>query len=352
VQRESQVLNRVNSNSRNMIRSVLAVLVVIGSAHTLSAQRVASVTGAVRDTAGAPVAGAEVILSDQRTVTTLQGAFRFDSIPFGSHLITIRLIGYSPLRLPITVRGTSHIEYVLRRVAYVLPTVYVRARAAGIYGTVGDSGLTPLAGVIVQLAGKGGRQTITDSSGRFAFPLVAEGQYVVRAVHPGYAEEWLFLEVTKRDGVELAIRLRHSLEITSLAGENAVRDLSRRLVSNLPNDRLSAAQLSRFGSLSLCEVNKIAERIGRRTDSLAIILNGVSILEGRSLRDLCSWHAAEVQLVEFGDDICRDVTRTLVDLLNVWCVKFTGEKRFYSRIKTQRSGMPFVVIWESGYLRR
>ena len=91
-------------------------------------------------------------------------------------------------------------------------------------------------------------------------------------------------------------------------------------------------------------------------DSLTIILNGTFVLEKMTVHDVCSWRADEVELVEFGDDICRDVTRTLVDMLNVWCVGFTKRPvpptggRFAfpgggGRIRTQRQPGPFVVIW-------
>ncbi|HEV8711499.1 MAG TPA: carboxypeptidase-like regulatory domain-containing protein [Candidatus Binatia bacterium] len=343
-----------------MVRSVaVAIGVLVSSAGVLAAQNLGSITGTVRDTAGVALAEAEVILANKRVLTTPQGGFRFDSLPVGTHLITIRLVGYAALRSPVTVRtGISYYNYVLHPAARVLPPLYAEARRSGIYGTVGDTSYTPLAGVRVQLAGRGGGDAFTDASGHFAFPSAIEGQYVVRAVHPGYAEERLFIELKKREGVALAIRLRPSREMASRADEVAVYDLGRRLVANLSGDRLSASQLNRYGSLGLCEVSRIARRIRASTDGLTIIVNGTTVLEQRSARDLCSWQAAEVELVEFGDTICRDVTRTLVDMLNVWCTKFTkGPVDFRGsgtpfpggsggRIRTQRSGGPFVVIWE------
>lgn len=179
---------------------------------------------------------------------------------------------------------------------------------------------------------------------------------MVRTVHPGYAEERLFLEVKKREGMELAIRLRPSREFASRADEVAVEELGHRLVANLPRDRLNGSELKRYGSLGLCDVFRIAARVRRPEDSLTIIVNGTTVLEKRSVRDLCSWQAEEVELVEFGEDICRDVTRTLVDMLNVWCYNFGGARRDFGdgsirpgeggRIRTQRQSGPFVVIWE------
>src|SRR6185369_2472033 len=223
--------------------------------------------------------------------------------------------------------GVSHFDFVLQPAAHVLPTVYAESRRAGIFGTVGDSSFTPLAGVKVQLAGRGGGEATTDAQGHFAFPVISEGQYVVRIAHPGYAEEHRFIELKKQQGVELAIRLRPSTEVASRADAVAFEELGRRLVANLSSDRLSARQLERYASLGLCDVSRIAAKVreGGQSDSLTIILNGTFILEGMALRDVCSWQAADVELVEFGDDICRDVTRTLVDMLGVWCVGFTRE---------------------------
>jgi hypothetical protein len=233
--------------------------------------------------------------------------------------------------------------------------VVAEARRSGIYGTVGDTNLRPLAGVRVQLAGRGGGDALTDERGRFAFP-VPEGQYVVSIAHPGYAEEHRFLELKKQQGVELAILLRPSTQVASRADAVAFQELGHRLVANLPSDRLSAAQLDRYGSLGLCDVSRIAARIREsgQPDSITIILNGTFILEGMSLRDVCSWQATDVELVEFGDDICRDVTRTLVEMLGVWCVGFIREPtlgagrsiRSNNRIRAQRRPGPFVVIWE------
>jgi len=57
----------------------------------------------------------------------------------------------------------------------------------------------------------------------------------------------------------------------------------------------------------------------------------------------------EFELVEFGDQICRDVTRTLVDQMQVCCQNLTGKDRLphsVPRIRAQRQSMPFAAIWE------
>lgn len=314
----------------------------------------------MRDTSGAALPGAEVVLGNRQQSTTPLGTFRFDTLPSGTYLVTIRLVGYVAVRSLVTVRaGIQHFDYILRSTAQVLPTVYVEARRAGIYGTVGDSSLKPLAGVRVQLAGRGGGEALTDTSGRFAFPSASGGEYVLRTAHPGYAEERLFFELKNREGMELAIRLGRSSEGASRSDQAALQDLGRRLSANLPGDRLNARQLERYGSLGLCDVMELSARIRAPMGGLTIILNGTHVLENMSVGDLCSWRATEVRLVEFGDTVCRDVTRTLSDMLKVWCTRFTRQREAVpvdprralpvppgGRIRTQRAGGPFVVIWE------
>ena len=334
-------------------RSAAALTLWLGSAPILAAQSIGSITGTVRDSTGAAVAGAEVVIGDKRLLTGAQGGFRFDSLPVGTRLLTIRAVGYTPLRSPVRVRNqVLSYDFVLHRAPLLLPTLHSEARRTGIYGTVGDSSLAPLAGVRVQLAGRGGGEAVSDSSGRFAFP-VSEGQYVVRIAQPGYAEQRLLVELKKGEGVELAFRVRPSREILARDDDVALLDLSRRLVANLTRDRFSASQLERYGSLGLCDVTGIAGRVRAPTYGLTIILNGTVILDQMSVRDLCSWRADEVELVEFGDTVCRDVTRTLPDMLHVWCTRFTKKGQYgptprgaLDRRGTQRSDGPFVVIWE------
>jgi len=336
------------------------------SAEMAVAQDFGSITGFVRDSAGSPLPSAQVSIGTRSTTTSPLGGFRLDSLPVGDHLITIRLLGYASIRSPVAVRiGVRNYTFVLRPATQLLPTLLTEARRSGIYGTVGDTSYQPLPGVRVQVAGRGGGDAITDSSGHFAFPQATRGQYVVRTVHPGYADQRLFVELDRGGGVELAIRLPPSRETPSRVDEVAIQDLSRRLVVNLPEGRLNAGQLKRYERLPLCEVTRVAASVKRgRADSLNIILNGTFVLEKRTWRDLCAWQADEVELVEFGQDICGDVTRTLVDLLNVWCTNLThdrggpgmgtslravledGSGRGGGRIRTQREPGPFVVIWE------
>lgn len=61
-------------------RSVVVAAVLSGWAPLLAAQGFGSVTGLVRDISGVPLAGAEVLLANQRALTTAQGGFRLDYV--------------------------------------------------------------------------------------------------------------------------------------------------------------------------------------------------------------------------------------------------------------------------------
>lgn len=83
--------------SDRVAKQVLTVAVTMAmGAGTLAAQ--SRLTGTVRDTTGAPIAGVEISATGlQRTATTdRSGTFRLDGIPVGSTTITARRLGYAP----------------------------------------------------------------------------------------------------------------------------------------------------------------------------------------------------------------------------------------------------------------
>ena len=114
--------------SSRVTRLGLTVVVMVSSAGLLPAQ--ARLTGTVRDTTGAPIAGVEVIVSgiSRTTTTDRNGAFRLDGIPAGTTTVTTRRLGYAAqgtvLRL---VNGDNTMpDVVLTVVARELDTVSTR----------------------------------------------------------------------------------------------------------------------------------------------------------------------------------------------------------------------------------
>jgi hypothetical protein len=102
-----------------MKESVAVLWLIMGSAPVLAAQDHGSLAGIVRDSTGAPLAGAELALENKRTLTVADGSFRFDSVQAGTSLIVIRMIGYAPLRSPVRIRREVSFYTFVLRVAYV-----------------------------------------------------------------------------------------------------------------------------------------------------------------------------------------------------------------------------------------
>jgi hypothetical protein len=71
----------------------------------------------------------------------------------------------------------------------------------------------------------------------------------------------------------------------------------------------------RFGGL--CDIPQIRAEAGRGSGATTtLILNGTTVYWEFDVGSLCSWRADEVELIEFGTDPCRDVTQTIVEILN------------------------------------
>jgi hypothetical protein len=217
---------------------------------------------------------------------------------------------------------------------------------------VADSGLRPLAGVKVQVAGVGGGDALTNAKGAFRFPRASRGQYMIRFTHPGYAERRMLMELESGEGRELAVRLVRSTSVPFRGDEWALKDLSLRLSIGLERERLSAKELVRYSSVSLCDVPRIFEQIGRNRDVRFLFsLNGVITGTIFSYSRACAWHADEVEFVEFGSDVCGEASGTIRGLVGLWCV---GRSRRSprtvmgtgSRVSGQSAGMPYMIIWE------
>ncbi len=114
------------------IRSAKATLLVLLAIADLSAQ---SVEGTVVDSAGAPLADAVVILERAgqesagglREVTDERGRFRFAYVPYGDHVLRVRLIGYRPVTLALRVPGGGVVgrRIALQRTPQLLPGVRI-----------------------------------------------------------------------------------------------------------------------------------------------------------------------------------------------------------------------------------
>jgi hypothetical protein len=109
--------------------SLALALALLGqTAHTQTATLIGAV---VRDSLGHEVGGAQAFLPDLNRNTTANylGAFKFDKLPAGRHLIVVRHIGFATLYDTIVVADGARLErdFILTQTAVALDSVRVTA---------------------------------------------------------------------------------------------------------------------------------------------------------------------------------------------------------------------------------
>lgn len=312
------------------------------------AQRaVQSVIGVVRDTADNPVAGASIVLGTRETASDARGLFRIDSLAPGTYPLIVRLIGFTPVRsqVPVIAGQTTELEIFLEHAPYLLPTVVVEGVRTGIYGTVGDTGFRAVVGATVRVLGINGGVVQTDSMGRFAFPGADRGAYLVTVTFPGYTERRQSLVMNRGEGRELGVFLAPGSQGTPVPG-TVLDDLRLRLASGTRQERLMGPDLARHGDGQVCNIPQLRSEVGAAT---AVLLNGTTLMREWPIHALCSWQADEVELLEFGRDVCREMSQTVARAMGIFC---SGRSRNVPRSIDGRgaSGRPgmqsYVIIWE------
>ena len=259
---------------------------------------VRTIQGIIREIgdSGAPLSGATVIIAKRSATTDLAGRFRIDSVPIGLQTVVIRRIGYQGVhtRMGVYTYGQDFWEYFMAPSPYRLEDEVVEARRTGIYGVVTTRFLEPLKGVLIEALGNGGGTMVTDSSGKFAFPNALVGAYMVRTTLKGYAERRLMVGIDRGKGVELSLALSagEGRKITH-ADAAALFDLRHSLAFSLRREQMVGEELTRYGSLSLCDVPRIRATAGT---SQVAILNGERVmLPG----EMCSYTMDEVAMIQF-----------------------------------------------------
>lgn len=335
-------------------RLLLGILLALPAPSALPAQQpLETVRGTIRTSGGAPLEGAEVLIGGRTGLTDASGRFAVDSLRPGRHPLTVRKLGYAPVRTQVVIaqRHAAEFEYRLQPEAVLLPTVVVAAARPGIFGVVGDTARRPLPGARVEVLGPRGREVMTGADGQFAFGDLERGQYFVRVTLPGYAERRVGVDLNQGEGRELAVLLAPAIQPPSPDAEVALKDLGVRLTTGLRRERATGAELARAGATALCDIARIR---GEVRDDAVLIVNGTDVIraDGMPTRTLlCAWNADEVELVEFGRDICAEASQTIAAQLDIWCSGRTRQVRRSlmgggARVATQRTGGAWVVVWE------
>ncbi|MDZ4674066.1 MAG: carboxypeptidase-like regulatory domain-containing protein [Gemmatimonadota bacterium] len=256
--------------------------------------------GWVHDTFGRPLEGVEVVLRGvNRTVqTNANGRFRFDSLEVKQYQLTARFPGYVAGQSLVPVRAAPPTEVALRLRAFaqVLETVEVDADRNGLYGTVSTTDLEPVVNAEVKVYG-GGMTTRTDSAGRFAFPDIKSGDYLVGAASEGLEVKPMQVEMPRRRRLEIAITMEpENVSRRPVPGQRWVNhDLGLELSFSPSWKRMTRSELDRFRGRQLCDIARIRS-IARGTEA-TIILDGVRALNPWSL---CAFNADEVSMVTWG----------------------------------------------------
>jgi Carboxypeptidase regulatory-like domain len=103
-------------------------------------------------------------------------------------------------------RGVD-VTIVLAQLSFQLDTMAVVAHRTGVFGTtVVASDLSALSGVEVHVLETRTRAR-TGADGRFSFPNIRPGAYVIRATHGGFKTLFLSVAVPEKDAVELSLAL-------------------------------------------------------------------------------------------------------------------------------------------------
>lgn len=213
-----------------MKRLAIACIALGLVSHAASAQKgSASLAGRVVDSAGAPVAGAFVGLTDLRRSTTTDptGAFRFDSVGRGQWIVQVRKIGYKPQTLTADVDPSlPPLEVRLFSSVRTLVPVVTAASRLGLSGVVRDAGGKPVANARVRILGAN-LQTTTDSAGSF-WIAAPKGNHMVAVAKPSFAERLAGVTIPADSGRDVAIWLRPAGSIPVDEAWN-IEDLRERL---------------------------------------------------------------------------------------------------------------------------
>lgn len=211
---------------RRLVLLVVAACALIPiSTPPLPAQvRIRTLRGQVRDTAGQPIDGVQVLaLSAGRTALTgPDGRFQMDTFPIGKERFLFRRLGFNRVEATVVISGHDE-ELVVRMtpLAQELAPIVVRGRRSGVFGVVIDPVDQPIVDVEVTVLG-GAVATRTDSLGRFNLPSVPAGTFMMMVRKRGY--------FVVRQSVTLP--LDESLDLTVLLGP-VPSGLNNRTISRL-----------------------------------------------------------------------------------------------------------------------
>lgn len=244
---------------RRLLTTALPLAMLLPIAGSLASQAAPrTVSGVVQDSAGRPLPDAVVVLdpNDQRRATEAdaQGRFRFEKVKPGEHQLRTVWIGYQPDDRTIDVPDSGMVvRIVLAALTARLDTIRVIARRGGLIGTtVVSKSLRALGGADVDVLGTRFRAR-TKADGRFVFPALRPGGYVVKASRSGFKSVFISVAVRRGDASEVSMALDSLIGKSDALRENLFRDMRMRVDKRSTNNSVivPSIELRSRGAASL-----------------------------------------------------------------------------------------------------
>ena len=224
------------------------------TAAALGAQGTATVSGAIRDEAGAPVREVLVVVDPDslslRTRTGADGTYRI-TVPTGRFEVRVVRIGYRPQSRTIDVTGSPlELNITLQSVAIPLATVAVRVSRPGLHGTVVTRGIEllpheprALRGATIEVLNEPFRVK-SENNGSFSVPQLAVGSHTVLVTLDRYATAMVPVTIPPEGGIELTFTLDSLYADYQFREQDQLRQISRRfLYARSPATFVSAHEL-------------------------------------------------------------------------------------------------------------
>lgn len=195
-----------------------------------------TIVGIVVDTGGRPVDNAQLLLITPRrqVITNRDGTFRMNDVGDGVADLTVRKIGYHPVRTRFEIATAgSTVRLELVPLVRTLASVVTTARRSGLSGLVLGADGYPVAGVEVRVIGSGAGLAHTDTMGMFFTP-VKTGHYLVELKREGYIPQMVSATIPDGEGRHLDITLVEGMSLRAARHAAIMDDLRTRLVNRRP----------------------------------------------------------------------------------------------------------------------
>jgi hypothetical protein len=189
-----------------------------GQRDTGGLRATATLVGTVRDSSGAPVASAEIVLrgGTMATRTDARGNFALPAVAPGAYQVWFRRLGFYSITYNWAARANERTDVTvqLALIPHTLDPVVVRAAedkrlrgSSSLAGLVVDSAGVPVPEAEVQLIGAD-LAGVTRSNGAFRFDPLPAGTYAVRVRRLGYAPNIATVELLPHDDRTIVLRIR------------------------------------------------------------------------------------------------------------------------------------------------